>query len=192
MGEIVDLKPTNLESDQAFVADCCRFQEGILSEANMRRKYGFANSVWERLGDDLALLNAVEEEKIRRQRSGLQKREKSQLLILKAPDILDGIASDSSASPRHRVDAIRQLDSFTSNPQEGAAAAGLFQITINLGGDHVEHYSKSITVDPNNGEDAAPVRTINYQTSTHEIVSSMDDLSAAQQAALESFLRMEE
>ena len=70
------------------------------------------------------------------------------MLITKAPDILDGIMNDPAASPRHRVDAIKTLDGFTTNPSEGAAAAGLFQIMINLGNDHVEHYSKSITIDP--------------------------------------------
>ena len=50
MGDVVDIKPTRLDENHAFVADCCRFQEGILTEANMKLKYGFADKVWERLG----------------------------------------------------------------------------------------------------------------------------------------------
>jgi hypothetical protein len=67
------------------------------------------------------------------------------VLITKGPDILDSIASDVSASPRHRVDAIKTLDSFTGNTPEVAAAADRYIITINLGGD-IEHYNKSLTV----------------------------------------------
>jgi hypothetical protein len=152
MGDVVDLKPIRLEENHEFVADCCRFQEGILTEANMKRKYGFANDVWERLGDDATLLGAVEDEKIRRVRTGLQKRERAQGLITKAPAILDSIMSDTSASPRHRVDAIKQLDAFTGNPQEGAPLADRFVITINLGADHVEVYNKSISINADDGE----------------------------------------
>jgi hypothetical protein len=80
---------TQLEENSEFVADCCRFSEGILSEANMKRKYGFANKVWENLGGNAALLAAVEDEKIRRIRSGQQKREK-----------ISKINRDSPGNPR--------------------------------------------------------------------------------------------
>jgi hypothetical protein len=76
MGDVVDLKPVHLEENHGFVSDCCRFQEGILTEANMRLKYrSFAESVWTDLGSNEKLLAAVEEEKIRRIRTGQQKRE---------------------------------------------------------------------------------------------------------------------
>lgn len=166
MGDVVDLKPVHLEENHEFVADCCRFYEGILTEANMRLKYrSFTDNIWQDLGSNEKLLDAVEEEKIRRIRTGLQKRERSQHLITKAPAILDSIASDVSASPRHRVDAIKTLDSFTGNPQEGAPAADRFVITINLGADHVEVYNKSISINaddtvPNDGSPAAASRAL--------------------------------
>jgi hypothetical protein len=134
---------TQLEENSEFVADCCRFSEGILSEANMKRKYGFANNVWENLGGNAAVLAAVEDEKIRRIRSGQQKREKSQKLIVTAPEILDGIMNDPGASPRHRVDAIKTRDSFAANGPEGVPAADRFIIQINLGED-VLKFNKSI------------------------------------------------
>ena len=153
MGEVVELKPTRLEDNLEFVADCCRFAEKILSEANMKRKYGFADSVWENLGSNATLLAAVEDEKIRRIRSGQQKRERAQALIVKGPDILDSIASDVSASPRHRVDALRTLDGMTNGPGDTAPASDRFQITIVLNADdpsapHTLHFDKSIKPDP--------------------------------------------
>ena len=55
---------------------------------------------------------------------------------------------DVSASPRHRVDAVKVLDGLASTGAEAAAAGARFEITINLGADHIEHYSKSIAIDP--------------------------------------------
>jgi hypothetical protein len=150
VGDVVDLKgqPAHLEDNHEFVADCCRYQEGILDEKAVRKKYGYSDDVWTSLGDNELLLAAIEEEKLRRIRNGQQKRERSQTLITKAPAILDSIACDVSASPRHRVDAIRTLDTFAANPSESAPASDRYIITINLNGD-VERYDKSIAIDAN-------------------------------------------
>jgi hypothetical protein len=110
MGDVVDLKPVSLVDNQELIRDCCRFQEGILSEANMRRKYGFAESVWQDLGEDSALLSAVEEEKLRRMRSGTSKREKAQLHVMRAPDVAAEIMLNESANHRHRLDACKVLE----------------------------------------------------------------------------------
>ena len=139
MGEIVDLHPAHLEDNAEFIADLCRNAENLLTEAAVKKKYRFTDAVWEKLGDDDALVEKIEAEKIRRMRDGSSKREKSQMLITKAPAILDGIMSDASASPRHRVDAIKTLDGFAANGPEGAPAADRFVIQINLG-DHVERF----------------------------------------------------
>jgi hypothetical protein len=154
MGDIVNIKPIRLEENQDFVRDCCRFQEGLLTEARMKMKYGFADGVWEKLGDNTALLEAVEDETLRRTRDGSTKREKSQQLIIKAPNILDSIATDPANSPRHRVDALKTLDSFAGGGQESAPAADRFVISINLTGDsgtpHILNFSKSL--EPNAGD----------------------------------------
>jgi hypothetical protein len=153
MGEVVDLKPTRPDENFELIADCCRYSENIMSEDAVRKKWRYSEAEWEKLGADAALLEAIELEKVRRIRSGQQKRERAQVLITKGPDILDSIASDESASPRHRVDAIKTLDSFTGNTPEAAAAADRYIITINLGGDHVEHYNKSLTVTTEDPDD---------------------------------------
>ena len=84
-------------------------------------------------------------------------------MIVRAPDILDSIMIDASASPRHRVDAIKTLDSFTTNPQEGAAAADRFVINMVIDG-QVEHYDKPRAVCIDDGESnvgtAAPQRAL--------------------------------
>jgi hypothetical protein len=103
-------------------------------------------------GENEKLLEAIADEKVRRIRTGQQKRERSQHLIAKAPAILDSIACDVSASPRHRVDAIKTLNDFSSNGPEGTPASDRFQITIVLNGD-VERFDKSIEINANDTAD---------------------------------------
>jgi hypothetical protein len=55
---------------------------------------------------------------------------------------------DPNANERHRIDSIKTLDALASTGAEAAAAGARFEITINLGADHIERYSKSIAIDP--------------------------------------------
>jgi len=150
MGNVVNPQgqPLNLEDNHEFISDCCRFFENLLSEAAMRRKYRFSDDVWERLGSDEKLIEAVEAEKIRRIRDGSSKRERAQLLVTKAPDVLSGIMLDPAASPKHKIDSAKVLDQFAANGPEAAPAADRFVITINLGAD-VLKFDKSIAIDAN-------------------------------------------
>ena len=147
--------PISLDSDlgRELMVDCARFREGLLDEKAIRKKYRFDEAAWEALGND-EMVRAIEEESARRVCTGQLKREKSQALIIKAPAILDSIASDVSASPRHRVDAIKTLDVMAANGPTAAAAGPFFEITINLGSDVdgkpvIEHYRKPIAIDIN-------------------------------------------
>jgi hypothetical protein len=156
MGDVVNF-PISLDSDlgRELIVDCVRYAEGLLTEAAVRKKYRFDDSAWEALGNNDALVEKIEAEKLRRIRDGSSKREKSQALIVKAPAILDGIMSDPSASPRHRVDAIKVLDGFAANGPAGAPASDRFVITINLGSD-VLKFDKSIAPDPNDRDPNDP------------------------------------
>ena len=53
-----------------FVADCCRYLGGVLTEAAIKSKYHFDDGTWENLGDNDALIEAIEDEKTRRVRNG--------------------------------------------------------------------------------------------------------------------------
>jgi hypothetical protein len=128
-------------------ADLCRYAENILSEEAVKKKYRFDDATWEKLGSNDALVEAIEAEKIRRIRNGSTKRERAQKLVVQAPDVLGGIMNDASASPRHRVDAIKTLDDFAANGPESAPAGDRFVIQINLGSDTLL-FDKSILPDP--------------------------------------------
>ena len=161
MGEVIELQSqlASLTENQEFVADCCRFSEEILTEAALRKKYRLAESSWQALGSDDRLVEMIEAEKIRRIRDGSSKRERAQLLIVRAPNILGNIMDDASASPRHRVDAIKTLDGFAANgPGASAPAGDRFLIQINLGSDTLT-FNKSIAIDPNDFDPNYPEST---------------------------------
>ena len=147
MGDIVSF-PTSLEDNADFVADLCRFAEGLLTEAAVKKKYRFDDSTWDALGSDDALVEKIEAEKVRRIRNGSAKRESAQQLVVQAPNVLGGIMLDANASPKHRIDSAKALDAFAANGPEAAPASDRFQITINLGSD-VLHFDKSIAIDAN-------------------------------------------
>jgi hypothetical protein len=148
MGDTVNL-PIALDSDlgRKLVSDLARYSEGQCTEQEVRKRHHFDESTWESLGENEALIEAVEAEKLRRIRNGAAKREKAQQLVVKAPDILSGIMTDPTQSARHRVDAIKTLDQFAANgPGDTPAAAEMFLIRIDLsaGGGPVETYAKQL------------------------------------------------
>jgi hypothetical protein len=150
MSDVVDLhgQPLSLEDNHEFISDFARYSEGILDEKFLRRKYRFDNATWEQFGNNDALVERIENEKLRRVRDGSSKRERAQKLVAQAPGVLGDIMLDGNASPKHRIDASKTLDAFAANGPEATAAADRFIITINLGSD-VERYNKSIAINPN-------------------------------------------
>jgi len=140
--------PTSLIENHEFITDCARYAEGLLSEQDVKKKYRFDYDTWARLGENDALVEAIEAEKTRRIRNGSTKRERAQKLVAQAPGVLGDIMLDASASPKHRIDASKTLDAFAANGPEATAAADRFIITINLGSD-VERYNKSIAINAN-------------------------------------------
>jgi hypothetical protein len=149
MGNVINF-PISLDSDicRELIVDCARYSEGLLTEKEVKKKHRFDDATWDRLGQDDALVEAIEAEKLRRIRSGLAKRELAQKHVVKAPDVLNTIMLDPAASPKHRIDSAKVLDQFAANGPEAAPAADRFVITINLG-DDVLKFDKSIAIDPN-------------------------------------------
>jgi hypothetical protein len=149
MGEVVDLHSqlAHLEDDE-LIENLARFADGTLSEAAVKARHHLSNEDWAAMGENDRLIELVEAAKLRRIRSGATKRERAQIEIVDGPPILGKIMRDPNANERHRIDSIKTLDALASTGAEAAAAGARFEITINLGSD-TEHYSKSITIDPN-------------------------------------------
>jgi len=142
----VSVASPSLIDNQELITDLARYAEGLLPKEAVKKKWReiINEDTWKHLSKDDALVDAIEAEKIRRIRNGQAKREKAQSLVVKTPEILDSIASDKSASPRHRVDAIKTLDGMSDTGPQATPAADRFVIQINLGEDYKLRFDKSI------------------------------------------------
>jgi hypothetical protein len=128
--------PQAIMENEELVTDLCRYQEGVLTEQQVRRKWPLATEeAWVALDDD-AFVKRVELERVRRIRSGAAKRELAQLHIVKAPDVLNGILMDPRASAKHRIDSAKALDDLAGFiPQRPGIEQDRVVIRIDLSGD---------------------------------------------------------
>jgi hypothetical protein len=140
-----------LDSDigAAFTTDCVRHIEGLISAEQLRKKYELDDIGWARLAENEPLQRAVGAQKERRIRSGDAAREKAAHLFVEAPTVLGDILRDPTNSPRHRVDAIRELRACAGVGSENKPAADereRFVININFGKGNVLH--KTVDLKP--------------------------------------------
>jgi len=155
--------PQAIMENEELVTDLCRYQEGVLTEQQVRRKWPLATEeAWVALDDD-AFVKRVELERVRRIRSGAAKRELAQLHIVKAPDVLNGILMDPRASAKHRIDSAKALDDLAGFAPQAAGEQEMVSITINLGEGEVYRYGGPVKPIPANdgwrdggGIDAVP------------------------------------
>jgi hypothetical protein len=147
----------DLDSDIGcgFILDCSRFCEGLLAEDQIKSKYGLNDNAWARLADNAPLLEAVQREKARRVRDGTAAREKAQWLFVQAPDVLGNILNDATASPRHRIEACRELRAVALSGSEATPAAGdrfIIRIDLTAGGGEVLEFNKPLAIEPKHNE----------------------------------------
>jgi hypothetical protein len=159
----------NLDSDVGcgFIVDCCRYCEGLLTEDQIKAKYKLTDTDWAGLAENEPLVQTVHREKARRVANGTATREKAQQLFFTTPDVLDGIIHDASLSPRHRVDACRELRAVaTSGSEENTPARGdriIIRIDLTAGGGEVLEFDKALAIEPEHrenekGESDEPIR----------------------------------
>jgi hypothetical protein len=148
----------SLRDNYEFVTDMTRYAEGLegYSEKEVRKKYHFDEATWEALGTDDALVERIEKTRLTRVRDGSFKREKAQQLIVKGPEILDGIMTDPKANAKHKVDAIKTLDSLAAN---GSQATEQDRVIVNIKiGDDVLRFDAAVKPTPADADtiDATP------------------------------------
>src|SRR5262249_31634587 len=133
----------NSDVGLAFIADCSRNRERLFSDNQIREKYDIPETDWNSILKNKPLRLAVSRECERRMLNGDAARENAAKQFVDAPEVLGSILRDNKASPRHRVDAARELRT-TAHPGDERPNADIerFTITINLGGDE-----KPIVVD---------------------------------------------
>jgi hypothetical protein len=92
------------------------------------------------------LLRAVRAHREHRIFTGEAPREAAQRHFTKAPAILNDILTDDQVSPRHRIEAARELRQVAGSGPERAPTPGeKFLIVIDLGGDEKLVFEKSRT-----------------------------------------------
>lgn len=133
----------SLTSDvgRAFVCDCARYTECLIAEADVKNKWGLSDEAWRGLEQNLAVLEAVKRERERRVMDGVAAAEAARWQFVKAPSVLGGILSSDEVSPRHRIEAARELRAIASADGGADKQSGeKFTIIINLGADEKRTY----------------------------------------------------
>jgi hypothetical protein len=160
MGDVVDLQgrnfPIDLNTDvgHQWVADCCRAGEGLITDRELAEKYELSPADWQAIRKDRALERAVRLERERRVRTGQAVKEAAAKHLVKGPGILDGIMSGENSHPKHKIEAYKELRNTAAVGADAEGRSGeRFIITIVMNSDEgpnvVEHFDKSIAVDPN-------------------------------------------
>ena len=106
-----------------------------MPDSDVKNKWTLTDEDWERLANNAPLLQAVRAERERRIISGDAAKEGAQRAFAKAPTVLSEILMDEQVSPRHRIEAARELRQTIGEADTASKAGERFVITIDLGGD---------------------------------------------------------
>jgi hypothetical protein len=121
----------------AFVCDCSRNWERILSNNAICEKYGLSAEDWQGMGANKALVAAVRIEPQRRIKNSTAAVELAAKEFATAPAELGKILRNPNSNARHVIEAHRELRATAvgAGPEGTSNAAEHFTITINLGSD---------------------------------------------------------
>ena len=146
----------SLLDNHEFIVSLARYAEGQegYTEAAVRKKYRLPDDVWQGLGDDEELVEAIEAEKVRRIRNGACARERAQQLFASVPTTLGKILNDPAMPARQRIESAKELRAVSANtgPEAAPATDEKFHITIVLNADEKIRVSKATGLIPNDVE----------------------------------------
>ena len=130
--------PVALKSDlgTAFVCDCSRNWERILSNHAICEKYGLSAEDWQAMGQNKGLVAAVRLEHQRRIKNSTAAVELAAKEFSKAPAALGKILRDPNSNARHVIEAHRELRATalgTGSENTNNNSSEHFTITINMG-----------------------------------------------------------
>jgi hypothetical protein len=133
--------PLNSDVGRTFIEDCARYTESLLSEADIKGKWGISDEAWLGLEQNLAVLDSVQQERERRVMNGVSAAEAARRQFVRAPSVLGGILSNDEVSPRHRIEAARELRAIVgANGDPDRQVGEKFTVVINLGADEKRVY----------------------------------------------------
>jgi hypothetical protein len=122
MGNVISLhaSPIDINTDvgRAFVVDATRAGEGVITDQELQERYELSLADLKNIAADKAVGRAIRNERERRVRNGTAARELAAKAFVRAPGILDQIMTNAD-SPRHQIDAIRELRATASGSGNG-------------------------------------------------------------------------
>jgi len=136
-----------LESDVggAFISDCCRNKERILNDSQLCERFGISLDDLKTIHANPAVRLAVNAESERRIYNGDAARESAAKVFADAPSILGQILKSEAASPRHRIEAAREIRATAqSGADRTGDAAERVIINIDLGADQKLVFDKQV------------------------------------------------
>jgi hypothetical protein len=141
-----------------FVVDATRAAEGLIDDATLMEKYELSPQDLKNIASNKALGRAIRDERERRVRNGVAAREAACGYFVKVPKVLDSIVSDQAASPRHRIEAAREIRQVAvgTGDDNRPVETERFIIRIDLSaapGGEVEQFDAAIKI---NANDVAP------------------------------------
>ena len=158
MDDVVILRsnPIDPSTDEghAFVVDCVRAGEGVISDKDLQEKYELSPADWQNITKDAALGRAVRAERERRVFTGIAARESAARHFVKAPTILDQIMTGEQTNARHKIEAIKELRATAAiaNPDRPMQTDRfIIRIDLTAGGGDVEVFDKAIKIDVSDG-----------------------------------------
>ena len=126
----------SLDSDvgSAFITDLSRNKERLFSDQQVCEKYDIEPADWTAIAQNKALRLRVNAEHQSRMLRGTAAQESAAKIFTEAPEVLGSILRDSQASPRHRIEASKELRATSRSDDEKLGAdAERVVVTINLG-----------------------------------------------------------
>ena len=130
----------------AFLSDCAKNRERIMSDDAIREKYGIEADAWADIIKNPAVRLAVNAEAERRVRTGDAARDSAAKLFATAPEVLGKIMNDPKSSPRHVIEAAKEIRAQANvGSEKSADDVDRVHIVINLGADQRLEFNKQVT-----------------------------------------------
>jgi hypothetical protein len=142
------------ELAKTFITECSRNIEGLRSDREIKEAWGLSEGEWTALADNTPVLHAIKAERERRIRSGEAAREAAARHFAKAPSILNDIMQNDTISPRHRVEACKELRQIAGTGHGNAVAGEKFIIMIDLGEDYrlLKEFNQPVRIPRDDGD----------------------------------------
>src|SRR5262245_9617103 len=128
--------PLTSDVGGALVTDLARNKEQLFSDAQVIEKYDITPDDWTAITQSKAIRLLVNAEHERRTLRGIAAQEAAAKIFMDSPTVMGEILNDKSASPRHRIEASKELRA-TAHPgdEKPGDTSDRYVITINLGKD---------------------------------------------------------